>query len=97
MSDFEGYGEKMTADIEETVTRANCQPVIFAGTGLSIRYFGAPNWDGLLEKLVQDYDGLEQEYGFYRQTRGPTEVGQFLAEQYDSSPPRVSAKTRCHR
>lgn len=82
MSDFEDYREEMTADIEETVTRANCQPVIFAGTGLSIRYFGAPSWDGLLEKLVQDYDGLEQEYGFYRQTRGPTEVGQFLAEQY---------------
>lgn len=82
MTDFEKYKEEMTADIEGTVTRANCQPVIFAGTGLSIRYFGAPSWDGLLETLVDDCDGLGKEYGFYRQTRTPTEVGQFLSEQY---------------
>jgi len=82
MTDFERYKEEMSADIEETVTRANCQPVIFAGTGLSIRYFGAPSWDGLLETLVEDCAGLQQEYGFYRQTRDPTEVGQFLSEQY---------------
>ncbi|ELY53646.1 hypothetical protein C491_20941 [Natronococcus amylolyticus DSM 10524] len=82
MTGFEEYKEEVIADIEQTVTRANCQPVIFAGTGLSIRYFGAPNWDGLLERLVKDCDGLEEEYGFYRQTRSPTEVGQFLAEKY---------------
>jgi hypothetical protein len=82
MTDFIKYREEMAADIGETVTRANCQPVIFAGTGLSIRYFGAPSWDGLLKWLVEDCDRFEQEYGFYRQTRDPTEVGQFLAEQY---------------
>jgi hypothetical protein len=82
MTEFEEYKQEVTADIEQTVTRANCQPVIFAGTGLSIRYFDAPSWDGLLKTLVQDCDGLEQDYGFYRQTRGPTEVGQFLAEKY---------------
>lgn len=82
MSDFEQYKEEIKQDIEQTVTKANCQPVIFAGTGLSIRYFGAPNWDELLKMLVEDCDELEQEYGFYRQTRNPTEVGQFLAEKY---------------
>jgi len=82
MTDFEKYREEVAADIEETVTMANCQPVIFAGTGLSIRYFGAPSWDGLLETLVEDCDGLGKEYGYYRQTRDPTEVGQFLSEQY---------------
>ncbi|WP_241768111.1 hypothetical protein [Haloferax sp. ATB1] len=85
MTDFEEYREEMVADIQETVTRANCQPVIFAGTGLSIRYFGAPSWDGLLETLVEDCNGIEQKYGFYRQTRDPPEVGQFLAEQYAES------------
>lgn len=75
MTEFEEYKQELTADIEQTVTRANCQPVIFAGTGLSIRYFDAPSWDGLLKTLVQDCDGLEQDYGFYRQTRGPTEPG----------------------
>ena len=35
---------------------ANCQHVIFAGIGLSIRYFGTPNWDGLLETFVEDCD-----------------------------------------
>lgn len=56
LTNFENYREAVAADIEETVTMANCQPVIFAGTGLSIRYFGAPSWDGLLETLVEDCD-----------------------------------------
>jgi len=34
---------------------------------------------------VEDCNGIEQEYGFYRQTRDPPEVGQFLAEQYAES------------
>lgn len=82
MTDFEDYRATVIDDIEETVARANCQPVIFAGTGLSKRYFDAPSWDGLLETLVEEHDGLDRKYGFYRQTRDPTEVGQFLAERY---------------
>lgn len=82
MPDYDDYKQEVAEDIERTVTKANCQPVIFAGTGLSIRYFGAPSWDGLLEKFTHDCDRLEKEYGFYRQTRAPTEVGQFLAEKY---------------
>lgn len=56
MTDFEKYREEVAAEIEETVTMAHCQPVVFAGTGLSIRYLGAPSWDGLLETLVEDCD-----------------------------------------
>ena len=56
LTDFEKYREGVAADIEETVTMANCQHVIFAGIGLSIRYFGTPNWDGLLETFVEDCD-----------------------------------------
>lgn len=82
MPDYDEYKQEVASDIEQTVTKANCQPVIFAGTGLSIRYFGAPSWDDLLKTLVEECDGLEQEYGFYRQTRDPTEVGQFLAVKY---------------
>jgi len=56
ITDFEKYREGVAADIEETVKMANCQHVIFVGIGLSIRYFGAPSWDGLLETLVEDCD-----------------------------------------
>jgi len=82
MANFEEYKQEVATDIKQTVRRANCQPVIFAGTGLSIRYFGAPSWDGLLKMLVDDCDELNQDYGFYRQTRTPAEVGQFLTEKY---------------
>jgi hypothetical protein len=33
MTDFEVYKQDVARDIEQTVTRANSQPVIFAGTG----------------------------------------------------------------
>lgn len=56
ITDFEKYREEVAADIEETVTMANCRHVIFAGIGLSIRYFGTPSWDGLLETFVEDCD-----------------------------------------
>jgi hypothetical protein len=82
MTDFEVYKQDVARDIEQTVTRANSQPVIFAGTGLSMRYFGAPSWDGLLERLVEQCEALEDEYGYYRQTRDPTETGQLLAKKY---------------
>lgn len=82
MDSHEEHKERITKDIVSTVGSRECQPIIFAGTGLSIRYFSAPSWDGLLEKMTDKYSAIKENYGFWRQTRDPKEVGQILAEKY---------------
>lgn len=42
MESHEAHKEQMTEDIKSVVGSRECQPIIFAGTGLSIRYFSAP-------------------------------------------------------
>ncbi len=59
-----------------------CQPIIFAGTGLSIRYFSAPSWDGLLEDMTKEHSAIGTNYGFWRQKEDPKVVGEILAEEY---------------
>lgn len=82
MESHQEHKEKMVDDIESTVGSRECQPILFAGTGLSIRYFSAPNWDGLLEDMAGRYSTISENYGFWRQTKNPAEVGTILAEEY---------------
>lgn len=82
MTSLEDYREKIKKDIEETVGSRPVQPIIFAGSGLSIRYFSGPNWDGLLSDLASPCPKLEHNYGYYRQSRDAPEMGSLLADRY---------------
>ena len=82
MEDFDRYQEQVIADIESTIGKRECQPIIFAGSGLSMRYFSAPSWDELLEEMAGKCPKLDHNYGYYRQTRDEREMGQLLADQY---------------
>lgn len=37
----------------EVIKSMQCRPILFIGTGLSIRYMDSPSWRGLLEELVE--------------------------------------------
>ena len=82
MTEFEEYRETIEEDIRQTVGSKPVQPIIFAGSGLSIRYFSGPNWDSLLEEMAGKCPKLEHNYGYYRQDRSPQEVGQILSDRY---------------
>lgn len=82
MRDFEDYKQEVVSDIESTVGGEPVQPIIFAGSGLSIRYFSAPDWDGLLKEMADKCPKIEHEYGYYRQNHSPPEVGALLADWY---------------
>lgn len=82
MEDFEEYKQEVVSDVESTVGGKPVQPIIFAGTGLSIRYFSAPSWDGLLEKMAERCPKLDHDYGYYRQNHSPSKMGQLLADWY---------------
>ncbi len=76
------HKEQIRNSIEETIGGRECQPIIFAGTGLSMRYFSAPSWDGLLEKMTERYSTINTNYGYWRQTKDPNAVGEILAKKY---------------
>ena len=60
-----------------------CQPVLFIGSGLSRRYFGAPSWEELLSLLRAKCPLIEREYAYYKQTfKTPMAIGDEFARLY---------------
>lgn len=83
MVDHETYIENISNEISDTVNEMRCQPIIFAGTGLSIRYFGAPNWKGLLDEMYSRCPNTKKPIEFYLQRDDSMpEIGSTLSERY---------------
>lgn len=82
MTSLEDYREEVRKDIEETVGSRPVQPIVFAGSGLSMRYFSGPNWDQLLSEMASSCPKLEHNYGYYRQCRDAPEMGSLLADRF---------------
>lgn len=64
---YENYKTEITSDIKECLNELGTQPVLFIGSGLSKRYFQAPNWVELLEQLQKECPLIPHEVGFYLQ------------------------------
>jgi hypothetical protein len=61
------YRAKADAAIRDIILDFECQPILFIGSGISKRYFGAPNWIELLQavfKLIPDGANL---FEYHRQ------------------------------
>lgn len=82
MGDYQDYRQDLTSDIMSVVGGNSVQPVIFAGSGLSIRYFSGPNWDGLLDEMAGRCPKADQNYGYYRQKRSLPSMGRLIADWY---------------
>lgn len=57
---YEVYQDRIAGIIRETLDGMECQPIFFIGTGMSKRYFGAPNWSELL-KGIATYIGVSDD------------------------------------
>jgi len=66
---YEEYKDDVIGRIESVIDDMKSQPVLFIGTGLSIRYFDAPNWENLLRKMAE-MDAIPRDYDYYDQTVG---------------------------
>ncbi|WP_048860441.1 SIR2 family protein, partial [Acidisphaera rubrifaciens] len=79
----DGYQTQVKVDISACLTKMGCQPILFAGSGLSRRYFSAPSWDELLTALAKNCPLIDKDYAYYKQTlKSPLAVGQEFAKIY---------------
>lgn len=82
MNKYEGYKEVCINNINECIANMECQPILFLGSGISKRYFNAPNWDELLKILAESCPRAKK-HGYYKQTFGSCiEIGTELANVY---------------
>lgn len=82
-SRYARYVEEVAEDIGETIQQYGVQPILFIGSGLPKRYFGAPNWDELLEHLAEKCSMIDKGIGFYKQSLGDSiHIGEEFANLY---------------
>lgn len=83
MENHEEYIDNRRKVIEEIVDELKCQPILFVGSGLSIRYFDGPNWEELLEEMADRCPNVEHDIEYYFQgDKTLPEIGGILADAY---------------
>ncbi|MDW4268632.1 SIR2 family protein [Staphylococcus saprophyticus] len=53
MGEKEFYKNQIN-NLEKYIKKMNVRPILFIGSGFSQRYINAPNWEGLLEYLIEE-------------------------------------------
>ncbi|WFA05261.1 SIR2 family protein [Bacillus sp. HSf4] len=77
------YESDVTSDIKDCLNELGTQPVLFIGSGLSKRYFNAPNWVELLELLQKECPYIPHEVGYYLQDGiSLEEIGSVFTDYY---------------
>lgn len=66
-ANYEKYQLDVTADIEKVLADAECQPILFVGSGFSKRYAGGPNWEELLATLAEQCPLIDKDFAYYKQ------------------------------
>lgn len=83
MAEYEKYKNQITKEIVDCIEMMECLPILFIGSGLSKRYFNAPNWDELLAKLA-DENPLSKPIAYYKQNFKSNEsIGSELSKNYN--------------
>lgn len=79
------YISTQTECITKCISELGCQPIIFAGAGLSRRYIGGPSWIELLQQITELNPEVEKDVAFYLQKYGDLlTVGEELVPAFHS-------------
>lgn len=81
--DYELYKTQVSTDVAAQIEQLRCQPVLFFGSGISRRYFNAPNWGELLQVLANNCPLIDKDYAYYAQScSSEHQIGSIFAEKY---------------
>lgn len=71
--------ERVKDELKEMFRKYQSLPILFAGAGISQRYLGLPNWEGLLRYLAKRAKDVEFSFETYknRANNSNVEVGEF--------------------
>jgi len=77
------YKEAVRADVLQCLTEKSGQPILFLGSGVSRRYFGAPDWQGLLHTMAKMCPTIQHEFAYYEQSfPSLRHIGQEFAKKF---------------
>lgn len=65
--EYEQYKREVSADIASVLAGANCQPILFIGSGFTRRYAGGPSWEELLSSLAANCPLINKEFAYFKQ------------------------------
>ena len=67
MPSYNHYQQEIQADIAATLKAAQCQPILFIGSGFSLRYANGPTWEQLLTELAVACPLIDKDFAYYNQ------------------------------
>lgn len=80
---YNDYQEHVIDDIETCIDSLGCQPILFVGSGFSKRYMNGPNWEELLENMVNICPNIDKSYPYYKQShKDPIRIGSVFVEPF---------------
>ena len=80
---LEDYKAAITANIKKCIAEKGVQPILFLGSGVPRRYFGAPDWAGLLTEMASHCPLIDKAFAYYEQSyQSMRHIGQAFAEFY---------------
>lgn len=79
------YIKSRTESVARCIADLGCQPIIFAGAGLSKRYLSGPSWIELLEQVSSQNPEIDKSIAYFLQRFGSLpEVGEQLVPFFHS-------------
>ena len=82
--EYSTYMETSLEKLKNYIKESEKRPIIFVGAGLSRRYFDAPKWSELIERLFEDNPNIEKPVQYYLQEHKGNllEVASVLVDYY---------------
>lgn len=84
MPNYIQYQKEMIEDIAGTLKTAQCQPILFVGSGFTRRYASGPSWEELLSGLAEECPLIDKSFAYYKQKNDGDlcKIGSIFSEFY---------------
>ncbi|EOS8268419.1 SIR2 family protein [Bacillus cereus] len=80
---YNAYLEESMNRLKSVIDDSGTRPILFIGTGLSIRYLGAPSWIELLDMLIHRNLNCKYPIGYYTQScETNPQIASLLIDEY---------------